>query len=103
MVLELLRCSPEPRRGDAARQLSQPELRREQGRQDFPILGQQVHGKPLVYLDNAATTQKPTAVIEADRAFYEQYYANIHRGVHQLSMPAPPAPTRPLGPRPRAS
>jgi cysteine desulfurase/selenocysteine lyase len=55
-------------------------------RRDFPILGVTVHGKPLVYLDNAASAQKPRAVIDAERAVYEQYYSNIHRGVHQLSM-----------------
>jgi cysteine desulfurase/selenocysteine lyase len=51
----------------------------------FPALHQQVHGKPLVYLDNAATTQKPHAVIEALRAYYEHDNANVHRGVHELS------------------
>jgi cysteine desulfurase / selenocysteine lyase len=55
-------------------------------RKDFPILNVTVHGKPLVYLDNAASAQKPQAVIDAERAVYEQYYSNIHRGVHQLSM-----------------
>ena len=55
-------------------------------REDFPILKTRVHGKPLVYLDNAASAQKPQAVIDAERAVYEQYYSNIHRGVHQLSM-----------------
>ncbi len=55
-------------------------------RKDFPILKTTVHGKPLVYLDNAASAQKPQAVIDAERAVYEQYYSNIHRGVHQLSM-----------------
>jgi cysteine desulfurase/selenocysteine lyase len=55
-------------------------------REDFPILKVTVHGKPLVYLDNAASAQKPQAVIDAERAVYEQYYSNIHRGVHQLSM-----------------
>jgi cysteine desulfurase/selenocysteine lyase len=54
-------------------------------RQDFPILSRQIHGKPLVYLDNAATTQKPRAVIEALKRFYETTNANIHRGVHTLS------------------
>ena len=54
-------------------------------RKDFPILGQQVHGKPLVYLDNAATSQKPKCVIEALTRFYQMDNANIHRGVHQLS------------------
>jgi cysteine desulfurase/selenocysteine lyase len=55
-------------------------------RKDFPILKTTVHGKPLVYLDNAASAQKPQAVIDAERAVYEQYYSNIHRGVHQLSI-----------------
>ena len=55
-------------------------------RADFPILSRAVHGRPLVYLDNAASSQKPRAVIDAERAVYEEYYANVHRGVHQLSM-----------------
>jgi len=54
-------------------------------RQDFPILRQQVRGKPLVYLDNAATSQKPQVVIDAIRHYYERDNANIHRGVHFLS------------------
>lgn len=54
-------------------------------RRDFPILHQEVHGKPLVYLDNAASTQKPTAVIEAIREYYEKDHANVHRAVHLLS------------------
>lgn len=54
-------------------------------RKDFPILGQSVHGKPLVYLDNAATTQKPQAVIDALIGFYTTDCSNIHRGVHLLS------------------
>ena len=54
-------------------------------REDFPVLKQRIHGKPLVYLDNAATAQKPLAVIEAIRKFYEVDCANIHRGVHELS------------------
>ncbi len=54
-------------------------------RQDFPALGQQVHGQPLVYLDNAATAQKPQAVIDALCRFYSADCSNIHRGVHQLS------------------
>ena len=57
----------------------------EKVRLDFPILHQKVHGKPLVYLDNAATTQKPRAVIDATTRYYEQDNANIHRGVHLLS------------------
>jgi cysteine desulfurase/selenocysteine lyase len=54
-------------------------------REDFPILKSQVHGKPLVYLDNAATTQKPRAVIDALVRYYEGQNSNIHRGVHHLS------------------
>jgi cysteine desulfurase/selenocysteine lyase len=54
-------------------------------RQDFPILGLKVHGKPLVYLDNAATAQKPQAVIDALTRYYTTENANIHRGVHALS------------------
>jgi cysteine desulfurase/selenocysteine lyase len=57
-------------------------------RAGFPILRQTVHGKRLVYLDNAASSQKPASVIEAERAVYESYYANVHRGVHTLSMRA---------------
>jgi cysteine desulfurase/selenocysteine lyase len=57
----------------------------ERVRKDFPGLHQQVHGKPLVYLDNAATTQKPQAVIDAVVASYSFDAANVHRGVHQLS------------------
>jgi cysteine desulfurase / selenocysteine lyase len=54
-------------------------------RKDFPILKRKVHGKPLVYLDNAATTQKPLAVIEALDAYYRTTNSNIHRGLHLLS------------------
>jgi cysteine desulfurase/selenocysteine lyase len=54
-------------------------------RQDFPILSRRVHGKPLVYLDNAATTQKPQAVIDRLTQYYAEENANIHRGVHWLS------------------
>ncbi len=57
-------------------------------RQDFPILHQQVNGKPLVYLDNAATTQKPRAVIDAISDYYLHNNANVHRGVHTLSQRA---------------
>ncbi len=52
--------------------------------EDFPILHQRVHGRPLVYLDNAATTQKPRAVVEAMSRFYATDYANVHRGVYTL-------------------
>ena len=55
-------------------------------RRDFPILATTVHDKPLVYLDSAASGQKPRVVIEAERALYEGYYSNVHRGVHQLSV-----------------
>src|SRR6266496_6552226 len=54
-------------------------------RAEFPILGQTIQGKPLVYLDNAATTQKPQAVIDAIVRYYTAENANIHRGVHTLS------------------
>jgi cysteine desulfurase/selenocysteine lyase len=54
-------------------------------RADFPILGTAVHGRPLVYLDSAASSQKPRQVIDAERTFYETSYANIHRGVYELS------------------
>jgi len=54
-------------------------------RADFPILSQKVHGKPLVYLDNAATTQKPRQVLEAITRYYTDDNANVHRGVHTLS------------------
>ncbi len=57
-------------------------------RGDFPTLHQQVNGKPLVYLDNGATTQKPQAVIDALSHFYEHDNANVHRGLHALSMRA---------------
>ncbi|MDP2365330.1 MAG: aminotransferase class V-fold PLP-dependent enzyme, partial [Ignavibacteria bacterium] len=57
-------------------------------RNDFPILKIMVHGKPLVYLDNAATTQKPQYVIDRTNNYYEKYNANIHRGVHALSQEA---------------
>ena len=57
----------------------------ERVRKDFPILFTSAHGKPLVYLDNAATSQKPRAVIDAMRAFYAESNANVHRGVHWLS------------------
>ncbi len=54
-------------------------------REDFPVLGETVHGKPLVYLDNAATAQKPRAVIQRLARYYETENSNIHRGVHRLS------------------
>ncbi|MQG26591.1 MAG: cysteine desulfurase [SAR202 cluster bacterium] len=57
----------------------------EEIRKDFPILSQKVNGKPLVYLDNGATTQKPLTVINAIADYYKEYNSNIHRGVHALS------------------
>ena len=54
-------------------------------REDFPILKQKMHGKPLVYLDNAATSQKPQVVIDSLVHYYTQDNANIHRGVYLLS------------------
>ncbi len=60
----------------------------ERARRDFPILHQTVHGKPLVFLDSAASAQKPRAVIDAVSGMYERDYANIHRGVYELSLRA---------------
>lgn len=57
-------------------------------RLQFPILNREVHGKPLVYLDHAASSQKPIAVIEAQREYLMHYHANVHRGVHALSQQA---------------
>ena len=54
-------------------------------RDDFPILSRKVHGQPLVYFDNAATSQKPTAVINSITDYYDRYNSNVHRGVHTLS------------------
>src|SRR5580765_3386234 len=54
-------------------------------RSDFPILRQSVHGNPLIYFDNAATTQKPEAVLDILRSYYERDNANVHRGIHELS------------------
>jgi cysteine desulfurase/selenocysteine lyase len=66
--------------------VAQPAARSvEDIRKDFPILARRVHGKPLVYLDSTASSQKPGAVIEAMRAYYETTHANVHRGVYELS------------------
>src|SRR5215471_18285895 len=54
-------------------------------RADFPILDQAVHGRPLIYFDNAATTQKPRPVLDTLRGYYERDNANVHRGIHELS------------------
>ena len=72
-VMEMERVEPAP-----------PPIDVQRIRGDFPILRREIRGKPLVYFDNAATTQKPRAVIDAIRRFYEEDYANIHRGVHLL-------------------
>jgi len=60
----------------------------EKVRRDFPILNQEINGKKLVYLDNAASTQKPAVVIEAIKEYYENDHSNVHRGVHSLSQRA---------------
>ena len=65
---------------DVGAQFIAPDIRK-----DFPILQRQVHGKPLVYLDSAASSQKPRAVIEAMSAYYETMHANVHRGVYEIS------------------
>ena len=88
-----LRCRPQP--GGRANHHDQHRQDRRRRRRPastcagfartFPILRQTVHGKPLVYLDNAATTQKPRAVLDALMAYYTEDNANVHRGVHQLS------------------
>jgi cysteine desulfurase/selenocysteine lyase len=54
-------------------------------RSQFPILNQQVNGKPLIYLDNAASSQKPISVLETWQKYYEEINANVHRGIHTLS------------------
>ncbi|MFM0015871.1 cysteine desulfurase [Paraburkholderia sediminicola] len=70
-------------------QMQTPDPRNvEHWRADFPILGERVHGRPLVYLDNGATTQKPASVIYAENAYYRHSNANVHRGVHLLSQRA---------------
>lgn len=61
------------------------DVEREEIRDDFPILRQKVHGKPLVYFDNAATSQKPRQVIDALNDYYQRYNANVHRGLHALA------------------
>lgn len=67
---------------------SRPPFDSERVRAQFPILGAMVRGKPLVYLDNAATTQKPQCVIDAITRYYTQENANVHRGIHYLSQKA---------------
>jgi cysteine desulfurase/selenocysteine lyase len=67
---------------------AQPAFDVEAVRADFPVLHQQVHGHPLAYLDNAASAQRPAAVIEAMAGYYRRDHANVHRGVHTLSQRA---------------
>ena len=67
---------------------SAPELDVERVRRDFPILERRVHGKPLAYLDNAASTQKPVVVLDAIDRYYRTECSNVHRGLHELSMRA---------------
>ena len=69
----------------SALETASPSLDLERIRADFPILDQEVNGHRLVYLDNAASTQKPNAVIDAIGDLYRHDYANVHRGVHELS------------------
>jgi len=68
--------------------LTQEKTLAEMVRQDFPILHQDINGQPLVYLDNAATSQKPLAVLNAIQDYYQNYNSNVHRGVHALSAKA---------------
>ena len=68
---------------EAARALDTSRIR-----EDFPALAQRMHGRPLVYLDSASTAQKPRVVVEAVRQMLEEGCANIHRGVHALSVAA---------------
>jgi len=65
--------------------MNQPSVSWGQIRADFPILDQQVHGQPLIYFDNAATSQKPRTVVEKLRHYYERDNSNVHRGMHELS------------------
>jgi cysteine desulfurase/selenocysteine lyase len=73
---------------DSATILSKDEINIEQIRKDFPLLQTKVYGKPLVYLDNGATTQKPEIVLKAMDDYYRTYNSNVHRGVHFLSQKA---------------
>ena len=57
----------------------------ERVREDFPLLSQRMHGKPLVYLDSAATSQKPRVVLDALRRYYEESNANVHRGIYAIA------------------
>ena len=74
--------------GTRAARASAPALDITRIRKDFPILDRTVHGKPLSYLDNAATAQKPKAVIDAVSRFYSRHNANVHRALHELAVEA---------------
>src|SRR4029077_1489167 len=71
-----------------------PSYDLERVRADFPLLAQTVHGRPLIYLDNASSSQKPRAVLEAIAGCYRDYYANVGRGVHRLAQLATAARER---------
>ncbi|MBC2594496.1 cysteine desulfurase [Ruficoccus amylovorans] len=77
-----------PNKSNGTALADHPEVDVAAWRKDFPILAREVNGKPLVYLDNAASAQKPLAVIERIERYYSQEHANIHRGVHFLSQEA---------------
>ena len=64
---------------------AKPKLDARQLRADFPVFEQEIHGKPLSFLDSAASSQKPRQVLDAIRTFYETSYANVHRGVYTLA------------------
>jgi cysteine desulfurase/selenocysteine lyase len=83
-----MKQSPDRAVSGETRAAGAPVLDVERLRQDFPILSRQVHGKPLVYFDTAASAQRPLAVIEAVDRFYRRHNANVHRGVHTLSQEA---------------
>jgi cysteine desulfurase/selenocysteine lyase len=93
MKVEMATATSAPRKGSGSSNLTPSAaagnpLDVEKVREDFPILTRQVHGKPLVYFDTAASAQRPLAVIEATDRFYRLHNANVHRGVHQLSQEA---------------
>ncbi len=75
-------------RAEAETLVPAPALDVEAVRRDFPILSRTVHGKPLVFLDSAASAQKPRQVLDAERYIYEHEYANVHRGIYHLSQVA---------------
>src|SRR5207237_10118847 len=81
------RCAPRvegPGYSPALAVTAKPKLDAHKLRADFPIFEQTFHGRPLAYLDSAATAQKPRQVLDAMTTFYETSYANVHRGVYEL-------------------